>query len=197
MRKAFSALVVALILGRSGAVHAGDFQKGLKAYAAGDYATAFREWRDLVEQGDAEAQSYLGLLHGLGLGVAQNNAESMKWSRLAAEQGNADAQSSLGMTYYYGRNGVAVDEAEAMKWCRLAAEQGDTHAQSILGTIYREGQGVIQDFVSAHMWFNIAVASGYSDAARRRDFVAKTMTPADISKAQKLAREWMEEHQGQ
>lgn len=39
------------------------------------------------------------------------------------------------------------------------------------------------------MWGNIAATNGYKLGARLRDSVAKKMTPADISKAQDLARE--------
>ena len=47
-----------------------------------------------------------------------------------------------------------------------------------------------QDYVQAHKWFNLAATKGDKDAVKNRDNVAKKMTPADISKAQKLAREW-------
>ena len=96
MRRALSALVVALALGWSGAVHAGDYRKGLEAWGAGDYVTAFREWRELADQGLPKAQSALGLMYQDGQGVAQDDAEAVKWFRLAAEQGDADAQSNLG-----------------------------------------------------------------------------------------------------
>ena len=45
------------------------------------------------------------------------------------------------------------------------------------------------------MWFNIAAALGKPKAVEGRSLAAEYMTPAEISKAQKLAREWMEEHQ--
>ena len=49
---------------------------------------------------------------------------------------------------------------------------------------------MIQDNVYAHMWFNIAASSGDTEnASKNRDILAKRMTPADISTAQKLARE--------
>ena len=32
-----------------------DFQRGLDAYESGDYATAFKEWTPLAEQGYASA----------------------------------------------------------------------------------------------------------------------------------------------
>ena len=71
-----------------------------------------------------------------------------------------------------------------------AAEQGDAKAQTNLGVMYYEGQGVPQDYVQAHMWFNLAAASGKENAAENRDIAASNMTPAQIAEAQKLAREW-------
>ena len=47
-----------------------------------------------------------------------------------------------------------------------------------------------QDYVRAHMWFNLSAAQGNQDAAKNRDNIAKRMTPAQIAEAQKLAREW-------
>ena len=76
-----------------------------------------------------------------------------------------------------------------MKWYRLAAEQGFANAQSNLGLMYAYGQGVIQDNVYAHMWWNIAASSGHKSAVENRDIVAKQMTPARIEDAQKLPRE--------
>ena len=76
-----------------------------------------------------------------------------------------------------------------MKWYRLAAEQGNADAQTALGLMYDNGTGVIQDNAYAHMWFNINVSSGNKDAVKNRDLLAKQMTPADISAAQKLVRE--------
>lgn len=81
-----------------------------------------------------------------------------------------------------------------------AAEQGDSSAQHIIGIMYYKGEGVPQDNVQAYMWLNLAAVKtealmpGYDDALKERDLVAKEMTPADISTAQRLVREWLEEH---
>ena len=83
---------------------------------------------------------------------------------------------------------MAQDDAEAVRWYRLAAAQGEAAAQNNLGFMYAEGQGVAQDFASAHMWFNIATAKGHERAREHRDAVARQMTPADISEAQRRAR---------
>ena len=95
-----------------------------------------------------------------------------------------------GTEYYYGFR-VPKDYAEAVKWFRLAAEQGYANAQFFLGYLHEEGQGVLQDNVKAHMWYNIVSANGDADAGGVRDEIAKKMTRADISKAQAMARECM------
>ena len=110
-----------------------------------------------------------------------------EWTPLA-KRGDADAQYNLGQMYRKGA-GVPQDYKTAVKWYTLAAEQGDATAQSNLGAMYYNGNGVIQDDVYAHMWFNIAASNGNKFATKNRDIIAKRMTSADISTAQKLARE--------
>ena len=70
-----------------------------------------------------------------------------------------------------------------------------TAAPYSLGVMYENGEGVTQDYIQAHMWFNLAAAHGYENASKHRDDLAKKMTPADIPKAQALAGEWMEKDQ--
>ncbi len=95
--------------------------------------------------------------------------------------------------YYQGR-GVPQDYAEAAKWWARAAEQDVGLAQLALGGMYGAGEGVPQDSVRAHMWLNLAVknAPGQSSevAVAARDILAASMTPAQIAKAERLAREW-------
>ena len=158
-----------------------------------DYAEAVKWYRRAAEQGKAAAQSNLGFLYNVGQGVPQDYAMAMKWYRKAAEQGHADAQYNLGVIYAEGV-GVSQDYAEAVEWYRKAAEQGFARAQYNLGDAYFKGQGVPQDYVLAHMWLNLA-ASALEGPMRHlcvmsRDSVASKMTPAQIAKAQRLAREW-------
>ena len=62
-------------------VAAQDLQKGYDAFEAGDYATALQEWRPLAEQGDADAQYFLGVMYEKGNGVPKDYAEAVKWYR--------------------------------------------------------------------------------------------------------------------
>ena len=153
--------------------------------------------RALAEAGATEAQYIFGVMYDTGLGVPQDPAEAVRWYRLAAEQGHASAQNNLGIAYGTGE-GVPQDPAEAVRWYRLAAEQGHAKAQYNLGVKYDTGEGVPQDDIEAHMWLNLA-ASRLSGTDRERsvgarDRVAELMTPADLSEAQRRAREWHAAH---
>ena len=105
-----------------------------------------------------------------------------------AEQGDAVAQYALGVMYNHGE-GVPQDYKTAVKWYRLAAEQGYASAQGNLGYMYAFGDGVLTDYVRAHMWGNLSASNGNEKGGKLRDQAAKNMNPADISTAQKLARE--------
>jgi TPR repeat protein len=100
-----------------------DFQAGMDAYLRGDYAPALREWRPLVEQGDADAQYNLRVLYGRGHGVLQDYGRARHWWEKTAAQGNANALYNLGMLYAKGY-GVAQDLVQAHKWYSLAAANG-------------------------------------------------------------------------
>ena len=56
---------------------------------------AVRRSRNEAEQGDAEAQYFIGCCYEYGGGVAKDNAEAVKWYRKAAEQGHLEAKKSL------------------------------------------------------------------------------------------------------
>ena len=87
------------------------------------------------------------------------------------------------------------DYATALRLWRPLAEHGLADAQHNLGVMYGTGRGVPQDYVQAHMWFNLAASrllpgEGYNAAIQERNLVAELMTSAQFAKAQKLLREW-------
>jgi len=68
----------------------------------------------------------------------------------------------------------------------------------VLGNQYLEGNKVIQDYVMAHKWFNLAATKGSGKvrdkATEQRLNVTALLTPSQIGEAQKLARKWMAEY---
>ena len=104
----------------------------------------------------------------------------------AAEQGHAKAQYSLGLMYRDGE-GVSQSDKIAMKWCTASAEQGYALAQSYLGSNYQFGEGVPKDNRRAYMWYSLSSYNGHWSADNSKKWIAKRMTPADISKAQDMS----------
>ena len=86
------------------------------------------------------------------------------------------------------------DSATTMREWSPLAEHGYANtqlslAQTNLGAAYGEGQGIEQNDVIAHMWLNIASARGAINAQASVRHIHRRMSPADISKARKLARD--------
>jgi TPR repeat protein len=81
------------------------------------------------------------------------------------------------------------DYATALQRLRRLAEHGECVAQYKLGFMYERGQGVIQNLVMAYMWYDLSAAQCQA-AAENRDYIAKLMTPAQVTEAHNLAHEW-------
>jgi TPR repeat protein len=143
----------------------------------------------VVSLGGSTSAAWAGFDEGLAAYKQGDHAKALREWRPLAEQGDVKVQFFLGVIYTKG-HGVARDSAEAVKWYRKAAERGNARAQYKLGVIYSAGKDVPKDYVQAHLWFNVADSVGYVAAARKRDFIANQMTPAQIATARKLAREW-------
>ena len=89
---------------------------------------------------------------------------------------------------------------EAFRWMERAASSNFSGAQHQVAYMYRDGVGVLQNYVLAHMWFNIAVLNAdvkdadLTTGETQRDFYLKErnelalkMTPAQIAEAQAMA----------
>ncbi len=63
-----------------------------------------------------------------------------------------------------------------------------------LGIRFSTGSDVEPDLVAAHKWFNLAARAGNEEAALHRQNLAAEMSAADISMAQRAAREWLSTH---
>ncbi len=155
-----------------------------------DFKQAAYWYEQAAKQGVASAQNNLALLHDKGQGVTQDFKQAAYWYEQAAKQGYDIAQFNLAELYYDDRG--VQDYKLALYWYEQAAKQGYSNAQFNLGAAYANGLGVIQDFIQAHRWMNIASASGHQDARRVRDeIIAPKMTPQQIQQAQALARAFL------
>ena len=106
-----------------------------------------------------------------------------EWEPLAKD-GNAFAQYNLGIVYDYDFG----DYKKAVKWYSLSAAQGLNAAQLNLGAMYDSGYGVVQDFILAYLWFDLAGLNGNKDGFKDRDVIAQKMSKEDIARAQAMAK---------
>jgi TPR repeat protein len=89
------ALIVAAQIVSSLAAIAGPWEDGMAAYNRGDYVPASRVFRSLAEQGNAKAQTVLGLMYRRGEGVSRNSVRAFLWFSRAAARGDAMAKTEL------------------------------------------------------------------------------------------------------
>ena len=108
-----------------------DFHEGVRAYANGDYDTAYAKIFPLAELQNADALYFLGLMYYNGQHVAQDHEQAAHVLRQSAKGGNTDAQNLLGVMYDHGK-GVPQNVEEAEQWFRRAAAAGHAEAQQNL-----------------------------------------------------------------
>jgi hypothetical protein len=180
-------LLLSLVLLSSLPVHAG-LLRAVELYNARSYGEAFREFSVLAQQGNREAQAYLGGMYRDGTGVKQDYAAALNWYLKAADQGLPDAQINLGFLYEKGW-GVGQSWPEALRWYRMAAEQGHVQAQTNVGYLLQAGLGANRDDPQALQWFQRATDQG---SARGMYYVGKFYAEGrgGLSRNPKAAIEW-------
>jgi TPR repeat protein len=82
-----------------------------------DIKTAVKWYRRAAKQGDADAQTNLGVMYAEGQGVSQNDKTALKWYRLAAEQGDARAKKK------YKELSIKIQNELAAKKAKKAREK--------------------------------------------------------------------------
>ena len=103
----------------------------------------------------------------------------------------ASAQNHM-LDYYNGYEAMKSGyHHKAIKLFRRSAEAGNLQALNSMGVSYEFGKGVLQDNILAHMWYNVASASGNTRSGEFRDEVADLMSATAIEKATAMARKCM------
>lgn len=134
-----------------------------------DMVKAAKWYKKSAASGHIDAQYKLGVCYEEGNGVAQDQAEAVKWytnaaTRLGRSEHRADAKYRLGLCYGNG-NGVEQDFTKALEWLQKAAEQ-DNHTSAMfeLGHYFFRGRGVKEDETKAMAYWEAAAERGHLDA---------------------------------
>jgi len=166
-----------------------DGVAGLKAYEAGDYATALKEFLPLAEAGQPSAQAAIGQMYLDGHGLPKDPAQAAIWLEKAASGGNARARAQIGALYATG-TGVQQDEMKASYWLLKAANQNVRQSQRFMSQRFYTGAGVPRDLAQSFLYAALSAKQGDPEGQQMVNILAKEMTPADQARAQALLQGW-------
>jgi hypothetical protein len=96
-----------------------EYNLGVDAYRAKDYASARLHWQKAAGQDNVDAYNNLGYLLFNGLGGAQDLVRAISLWQTASMKGQRESQWHLGYAYEAGE-GVARDDVAAYVWFRCA-----------------------------------------------------------------------------
>jgi TPR repeat protein len=192
-------ITTVMLLGaaQAGAGNLADYeqkeQEAIDAYEKGDYATALHIWKPRAEEESIKHQILVGGMYLRGEGTTQNYGEAAKWLSKAAIRGLAVIPKIRDIRKHrlqHMKEQTAVEKRiiDTLKSEVMILTASIADAQVKLGVMYYKGWGVIQDNVTAHMWFNIASSLDNKLAGKSRDAAGRTMTPAAIEEAQRRAK---------
>ena len=123
------------------------------------------QWQLRAEQGDKAAQYELAKSYCCGFGLRRNTRKSLYWHCRAAIQGHVLAQYELGNI--------------------LSNFFNDPNRNTALGTA---------DYISAYMWYTVALINGHQDALDAREKIAAQMPNEDVLRAKRWATKWKQIH---
>ncbi|WP_374655845.1 tetratricopeptide repeat protein [Dongia sp.] len=166
-----------------------DGVAGLKAYEAGDYATALKEFMPLAEAGQASAQAAIGQMYLDGHGVPKDPVQAASWLEKAAGGGNARARAQIGALYATG-TGVPQDEMKASYWLLRAANQNVRQSQRFMALRFYAGQGVPKDLAQSFLYAALCARQGDPEGQALMNQLATEMTPEEQARAQALLQAW-------
>jgi len=118
--------------------------------------------------------------------VLEDNAQALKWYRKAAAQNDAMAQYNLASMYDNGEV-VEEDKAKALEWYVKAAYGGHKESPNYIGILYDNGEGAPEDDIAACAWWLIGIKRGDNAPQNNMDYLAKKLTPEQLSKAKLLS----------
>ena len=150
--------------------HADTLEDGIAAFEKHDFNAAVRLIEPLADQGNVEAEYFMGTFYLYGYGVPMDPPQATSWYKRAfdhwqtqARAGNSQAMVEIACMLTAGL-GVTRDDKAAVTWLRKAGDLGNSEAWAELGGLYVEGAGVPKDVTEGKRLLNKAAAAGSTRA---------------------------------
>lgn len=154
-----------------------------------DYQKAAEYFEIAAEMGDANALFNLGKLYFLGQGVPENTDRALTLFRQAAHKDHVLALNTLGALYREGARSQ-TDLNLARQFFARSAAYGNAVGLYETGRFTLASAETAEDQITAHMYFNLAVARAHPDAIRALSDLTAAMDVEDIVSAQERARKF-------
>lgn len=141
-----------------------EFELGL-AYLEGlnghkiDYEKAKNLLFHSADNGNGDAQYYLGLMYHSGIGVDKNPKEANRWYAKAADNMQIEALRELGKRYVEGKE-IEKDEVLGTYMTAMAADRGNATAMNDMGYYYSNGIGFDKNKTEALRYYQMAADRG-------------------------------------
>lgn len=156
-----------------------NFDKGVEAYARGDFGSAYDLWLPYAQAGDPAAQRNLALMHKKGLGVPQDDQRAFELYKMASYSGLVTAMANLALAYYLGE-GTEKNLTEARHWFEEAARRHHALAQYHYAYMLLRGLGGLKDEREAYEWFAVAAFQGIEPAGQWMVMMIDELPPPSV-----------------
>src|SRR5579863_5128859 len=173
-------------IGLTGSELANEFDRGLKAYDAKQYQTAFQIWWRIRDQ-DLAAMRNVALMLRKGQGAAKDPQKAEDILRTAAATGMPNAEVDLAEMYLNGE-AEPPSPRQALPLLQDAAAAGQPLGQFLLGQMYENGNIVPKDINQATNLYISAARGGLHEAKERlaaqgAHEIAQSERPPEVSNA--------------
>lgn len=138
MTKIMVGMIITLGLFASGPLLA-DMEGGREAILKGDFARAFKEFKEDAEKGNPHAMAPVAVMLHLGQGVKRDLKQAFSWYKKAAEKGYEAGMANVGIMHFKGA-GTSQSDVEAYAWLDLAS--------SVRGGREHNGKAWAESFLS-------------------------------------------------
>jgi TPR repeat protein len=162
------------------------------ALAAGGLPANFQTLARIAEQGDPDAQYFIGRHYFASLDDPETVAKARDWLTRSAHQDHAHAMLLLGRLLEL-TGGPGDQIKESLRWYARAAELGLAEAQLRLGNFYLRGLGgLTQDCGEALGWYQKALDRGTSVAEANIVWLLATCPDAAVRDGRRAVRMGMD-----